>query len=691
VELVVPNAIGLHARPAALFVQTAAQFASRITVQNTSQQRTPVDAKSMMQVASQATARQGETILIVAQGDDAAEALDALEELVRAGFGEMEGTAPAAAPRARVPQPKAAPVVPTGPPPARLQGIGVSEGTVVAPAFVYQRNDLQVERRTVTDVEGERKRLQQALDSALQQLDQVQERVSTATDAQTGRIFEFHRLMLQDSELIGAIEQRIQVKHYGAESAAAEVFAEWADRFAGLDDELMRARAADVRDVGSRLLAMLLGEEASDLTRLPGAVIIVAQDLAPSETALLDRTKVRGLATALGGETSHTAILARMLGIPAVAGLGAAVLAVSPGTVLALDGDAGVVEVDPSPQAIHSYEAQQERWEALQAEALKHAQEPAETRDGRRVEVVANIGNVASAEEAVRYGAEGVGLLRTEFLFLERATLPSEEEQFEAYRAISATMQRRPLIVRTLDVGGDKQLPYLDIGEEMNPFLGVRAIRLSLERPDIFQPQLRAILRAGVGHNVKIMFPMVSTREEIGRAKEALEQARNSLAATGTAFAEGVEVGIMVETPASAILAPVLAREVDFFSIGSNDLTQYTLASDRGNERLSHLYRPLDPSVLQLIRQVIAAGHGAGKWVGLCGELAGQRAAIPILLGLGLDEFSMTPRAIPLAKRLIRKLDYSEMQELAYRVLDLGSAGEVEELMAGFLRGIGEE
>jgi phosphoenolpyruvate-protein phosphotransferase len=349
------------------------------------------------------------------------------------------------------------------------------------------------------------------------------------------------------------------------------------------------------------------------------------------------------------------------------------------------------LEIDPSPEIVRSYKDRQKRLTAIQEEALECAQEPATTRDGRRVEVVANIGDVASAEEAVRHGAEGVGLLRTEFLYLERTTFPDEEEQFAAYRAIAEALGQRPLIVRTLDVGGDKQLPYLDVGPELNPFLGVRAIRLSLRRPDIFQPQLRAILRAGVGHTLKIMFPMVATWEEILRAKESLAQARRDLAAAGVPHAEQVEVGIMVETPAAAVLAPVLAAEVDFFSIGSNDLTQYTLATDRGNERLSHLYRGLDPAVLHLIRMVIDAGHASGKWVGLCGELAGQRNAVPILLGLGLDEFSMAPRAIPLAKRLIRKLHLAEMQALAEEVLTLRSAGEVEERMARFLGRIGEQ
>lgn len=703
-ELVVPNPIGLHARPAATFVQTAARFVSRITVQNVTQNRRAVDAKSMMQVASQGTARQGERIRIVAQGEDAAEAIAALSALVEAGFGEMEGEgiplpvqavpgiaegvppgkAPSAALRGSYAQ-----VEGEGPPfPPRIQGLGVSEGYVVAPAFVYRRPVLQIERRRVDDTQAELARFRQALDIARRQLDQMQQQVSASVDEETGRIFEFHRLMLNDNELIGSVESKISADHYNVEAAVNDVFSEWVRHFETLDDPLMRARAADVRDVANRVLAILMGEATvspGGLSQLPGPVIVIAEDLVPSETAVLDRAKVRGLATALGGVTSHTAILARMLGIPAVVGLGKSILAVPSGTALALDGSTGWVEVNPSAETVRLYETRQERLAAVQAEALEQAMQPAVTRDGRRVEVVANIGDIASAREAIRYGAEGVGLLRTEFLYLERTTLPDEEEQVAAYSTIAEVMGQRPLIVRTLDVGGDKQLPYLDIGPELNPFLGMRAIRLCLERPDIFQPQLRAILRAGVGHNIKVMFPMVAIRDEIIRAKEALDQAQRGLAQAGIPHAEHVEVGIMVETPAAAIIASVLAPEVDFFSIGSNDLTQYTLAVDRGNKRLSYLYQPLDPSVLHLIHLVIEAGHAAGKWVGLCGELAGQRNAIPILLGLGLDEFSMTPQAIPVAKQLIRSLDYGQAQALAQEVLTFRSAGEIEARIARFL------
>jgi len=709
VELVVPNPVGLHARPASLFVQTASQFASQITVQNVTQGRQPVDAKSMMQVASQGTARQGERIRIVAQGEDADEAIAALRALVEAGFGEMEvkegkeeavatppsrPPVPQPAPSPVAPQcplPAPSPVAPQGPLPSRLQGIGASEGYAVAPAFVYRRPDLRVERCTVDDPQAEIDRFRRALDTARHQLDEIQQHVSATADEQTGRIFEFHRMMLEDDELVSAVEEKIATERCNAEAAVSDVIGQWVSHFECLDDDLMSARAADVRDVGNRLLAVLMGVDLSQLSQLPEPVIVVAEDLVPSETALMDRTRVRGLCTALGGSTSHTAILARMWGIPAVVGVGEEILAVPSGTVLALDGESGVVEVNPSPEAVRAYRARQERLTAVQAKALERADEPAVTRDGHRVEVVANIGDIDSAHEAISYGAEGVGLLRTEFLYLGRTALPDEEVQFAAYRAIAEVMGQRPLIVRTLDVGGDKQLPYLDIGPELNPFLGVRAIRLCLERPDIFQPQLRAILRAGVGHNVKIMFPMVATRGEVLQARVALDQARRDLAAAGIPHVDQIEVGIMVETPAAAIAADVLAVEVDFFSIGSNDLTQYTLACDRGNERVSYLYHPLDPAVLRLVRNVIEAGHAAGKWVGVCGEMAGQRLAIPILLGLGLDEFSMTPRAIPVAKQLIRQLDRSQTQALAQEVLSLRDAAEVEERVTRFLDGIGEE
>ena len=509
--------------------------------------------------------------------------------------------------------------------------------------------------------------------------------MSGTADEQTGRIFEFHRMMLEDDELVRAVEDGIVAGRCNVEAAVSDVIDRWVNYFESLDDATMRARAADVRDIGHRLMATLTGSNQPQLGQISEPVIVVAEDLTPSEMALLDRAKVHGVCTALGGTASHAVILARTWGIPAVVGLGEGILAVPQGSTLALDGEAGLVEVNPSPETADAYRARQERLTVIQAEALEQATEPAVTRDGRRVAVVANIGDVASADEAVKYGGEGVGVLRTEFLYLGHTAPPDEEEQYAAYRAIAEVMAQRPLIVRTLDVGGDKRLAYLDVGPETNPFLGVRAIRLCLEHPAVFQAQLRAILRAGLGHNVKVLFPMVATREEVLQARAALDQAGHDLAVAGVPHASQVEVGIMVEVPAAAIIADVLAPEVDFFSIGSNDLTQYTLACERGNDRLRHLYDPLDPAVLHLIRHVIEAAHAANKWVGLCGELAGQQLAIPLLLGLGLDEFSMAPRAIPAAKQLIRSLSMAKARRVAEHALSLSAASEVRDYLASVL------
>ncbi|RLC90850.1 MAG: phosphoenolpyruvate--protein phosphotransferase [Chloroflexi bacterium] len=681
VELVVPNPVGLHARPAILFVQTASQFTAHITVQNVTHNRQSVDAKSMMQVVSQGTARQGERIRIVAQGEDAAEAVAALSALVEAGFGEMEGVE-------KVEETTTSSLPPNaggdrGRAPSCLQGIGASEGYAIAPAFIYRQPDLHVERSTVDNPQAEIDRFRQALDVARRQLDRVQQQVAATTDKETGRIFEFHRMMLEDAELLHAVEDEITTEHCNAEAAVNDVISQWVGHFESLDDELMRARAADVRDVGERVLRVLLGiaEDEFPLSTLPEPVIVVARDLTPSDTARLDREKVRGLCTAIGGATSHVAILARMWNLPAVVGLGDSLLQVADGTILALDGESGRLEINPSPDVVQVYQEREVRRTALQAEALRQIGEPPITQDGRRVEVVANVGDVASAREALEQGAEGIGLLRTEFLYLERTTLPDEEEQVSVYRAIAEVMGQRPVIIRTLDVGGDKPLPAIHRPEEANPALGVRAIRLSHLHPDLLRVQLRAILRAGVGHNLKIMFPLVATLDEVHWVKSLLRQAQEELTTEGVEHVREIETGIMIETPAAALMAEVLAPEVDFFSIGSNDLTQYTLACDRGNENLGYLYSPLNPAVLRLIRDTIEAAHTAGIWVGLCGELAGQRKAIPVLLGLGLDEFSMTPSAIPGARLTIRSLNMDKAGQIASHALSLTTLSEVEALL----------
>ena len=693
VELTIPNPTGLHARPAARFVRTAMRFEADVSVQNVTHGRPRANAKSMMEVANAGTAWQGERIRITAQGDDAEDALEALQALVESGFGEMEAVEVEAIeePAAETPEPSPEPTPP--PTPAekeegKLQGIPASEGFVVAPAFVYHPPELDVQQRTISDISDEISRLHAALQEAREQLTDLQEEVAER-DEEVAEIFEFQRMMLEDPTLVDRIEEEIQENASNAGAAVERVMNEWVARFETGQDTLMRLRATDVRDAGNRVLRILLGvAEGQPLSALPEPAIVVAEDLTPSETAQMNREKVRGLCTAGGGATSHVAILARMWNLPAVVGLGDGVLQIPEGTPLAVDGQAGLVEIDPPPEVIREYERQREERAARLERAMAERDAPATTKDGHRVEVVANIGDVDSAQEALKYAAEGVGLLRTEFLYLDRSTVPDEEEQFQAYRAIAKLMDQRPLIIRTLDVGGDKPLPYVDLEPEMNPFLGVRAIRLALRRPDLFQPQLRAILRAAEGHNVKVMFPLIATYQEVARAREELEKAHQDLADEDVPHAEDVDVGIMVETPAAALEADNIAPLVDFFSIGSNDLTQYTLACDRGNEQLGDLFQALDPAVLRLIRQVIDAAHAAGKWAGLCGELAGQRRAIPVLLGLGLDEFSMTPRAIPEAKQIIRSLTFTEAQEIAEHALSLATVAEVKEYLDSVLEGL---
>lgn len=682
VELPVLNPSGLHARPAALFVRTAMRFRAEITVQNVTHSRPAANAKSMMDVAARGTAWQGERIRIVAQGEDAAEAIAALRQLVESGFGEMEAPTP----------PSPSPTAVSAPVEERLtgqlRGIPASEGIAVAPALLYRPRILEIERRQVLDVAAEMERLHRALQRAREELTALEQQVAEQ-DADVARIFEFQRMMLEDQLLVQAIENEVRRTACNAEVAVDQVIGEWVARFEQMDGDLMRLRSVDVRDAGNRVLSILQGVgEPHPLSALSEPVVVVAPDLTPSDTAQLDRSRVRGLCTAAGGATSHVAILARMWNLPAVVGLGDALLQVRDGVLLAMDGEAGVVEIDPTPATLETYRKREAQWAARQAEALRQMGQVAITQDGRRVEVAANVGDVQSAREALEYGAEGIGLLRSEFLYLDRSTLPDEEEQVEVYRAIAKVMGQRPVIVRTLDVGGDKPLPSIPRPAEANPAMGVRAIRLSRMHPDLLRTQLRAILRAGVGHNLKVMFPLVTTLTEVRWAKTLLRQVQQELATEGLDHAPDMEIGVMVETPAAALMAAALAAEVDFFSIGSNDLIQYTLACDRGNERLGDLYHPLDPAVLRLIALTIEAAHARGKWVGLCGEMAGQRLAIPLLLGLGLDEFSMTPRAIPEAKRLIRSLSVSQARQIADHALSLSTAAEVSEYLASAISSV---
>ena len=558
----------------------------------------------------------------------------------------------------------------------RLRGIGASGGFAAGPAFVPRVPAWRVKPHRAEDSGSEVSRLKHALEIARHQLESLQQQVSASAGQEIGRIFEFHRVVLEDEELIRSIESAIVAKHCSAEAAVAETLGERALRFEGLADSMLSSRAADVRDVRDRLLALLLGGDSPQVERPSGPVIVIAEDLTPSQMATLDLENTRGICTALGGSLSHAAIIARARGIPTVVGLGEGILSVPGGTAMAVNGDTGVVVLEPASEYLLALSASHGPPSGTSLEALGHAGDPAITLDGRRVRVMANVEDQDSALQSVRHGAEGVGLLRTEFLFLARTMPPDEEEQLAAYRAIAKRLDGRPLVIRTLDVGGDKTLPYLGIQQEPNPSLGLRGIRLCLQRDDIFQPQLRAILRAGADHNVKVMFPMVATRDEILQARAALERAQRNLDAAGVPYASRLDVGIMVETPASAVIADVLASEVDFLSIGSNDLTQYTLACDRRNQRVSHLCDSFHPSVLRQIRSVVAAGKTAGRAVALCGELAGIRRAIPVLVGLGLEELSMSPREIPAAKSLIRRLYWRETRSLAHEVLLFGDADE---------------
>lgn len=559
-----------------------------------------------------------------------------------------------------------------------LQGISASPGIAIGPAFLFQRMAIDFDCCTVDDPVAEWQRFEAALTVAKDQLDTVYQRAREESGAEQAEIFKAQTMILEDPELLKSIRTAVDEQKVNVESALHDATEVYAQMLEALEDEYLSARALDVRDVASRLLRILLGIAETPTADLDTPSIIIAQDLTPSDTVLIDKACVLGFCTADGGATSHTAILARGLGLPAVVGAGSALLERRNGDMLILDGSAGKLFIQPSQQFADDYREKQNRYASMLAKAREKAHEPAITADGHRVEVVANIGNVAGAQAAIEAGAEGVGLLRSEFLYLERPALPDEEEQYQAYKAIADTFGSLPVILRTLDVGGDKDLAYLNLPAEQNPFLGVRAIRLCLARPDLFKPQLRAALRAAAGNNLKLMFPMVATVGEVRQGRAVLEECRQELEAEGQTFAGSVDVGIMIEIPAAAIMADHLAKEVDFFSIGTNDLSQYTLAVDRTNAQVTHLASSFQPAVLRLIKQVIDAAHAEGKWVGLCGELAGEPLAIPILLGLGLDEFSMNPPAIPVAKQIIRSLSLSESEEVARQALQLEDSERVQ-------------
>jgi multiphosphoryl transfer protein len=679
VRLPVVNEIGLHARPAALVVELASRFDADLRLRKAGGPG-PVSARSLTGLMTLG-ARLGDELLATASGPQAAEALTALEGLAGDGFGEgvaAGGAPPAASPRASEEAEPYAPEAAEQPAPGTvLTGIAASAGLAVAPARHLETGAGPPPQREAEGVDAETKRLERGLAEARAAIERDRDRLSARGAAAEAAIFSAHLALLDDEALLAPARAAIE-RGATAERAWFDAADDAASTYRNLEEPVLRERAADVEDVGRRVVAAIVGHGGPAALTEEG--IVIAAELTPADAAALDTSLVRGIATARGTPTAHAAILARALGIPAVVGLGRAVLAVLPATTLLLDGDQGSVHVAPADELVRSAQQREERSAARRAAALEHAREPAITRDGTRIEVVANLDDPDDAETAVELGAEGVGLLRTEFLFLEQPTLPSEEDQAERLAAIAGALGGRPLIVRTLDVGADKPLPALPMDQEDNPFLGVRGIRLSLERPELLATQLRAILRVAAEHLLKVMFPMVATVAELREARALLDEAR-----VQTGVDAPLETGIMVEVPAAALLSERLGRHVDFFSIGTNDLTQYTMAAERGNARVASLLAGPQPSVLRLVRETVRGADAHGRWVGVCGELAGDPPAALLFAGLGVRELSMAPRLVPEVKAALRSVSLDDAREAAERALAAEHADEARRLAEALL------
>ena len=564
-----------------------------------------------------------------------------------------------------------------------LQGIAASDGIAIAKVYTLTEPDLTVTKVTVEDSEKEVSRLDDALAASIKDVELIKETALKNLGEEEAQVFDAHLMVLSDPELIGQVKDSITSNKVNAESALKEVTDMFISIFAGMEDNpYMQERAADIRDVSKRVLAHLLGVKVPSPATIKDEVIIVAADLTPSDTAQLNRQYVKAFVTDIGGRTSHSAIMARSLEIPAIVGTKEVTSIAKDGDIIIVDGLSGDVFLNPSEEVVAEYRAKAEAFAAQQAEWEKLKDSKTYTKDGHQVELAANIGTPKDLEGVVNNGAEGVGLYRTEFLYMDSHEMPTEEDQFEAYKAVLEGMNGKPVVVRTMDIGGDKELPYLPLPHEMNPFLGYRAIRISLNEPEMFRTQLRALLRASVYGKLRIMFPMIATLNDFRGAKALLEEEKAKLIAEGVAVNDDIQVGIMIEIPAAAVLAHQFAKEVDFFSIGTNDLIQYTMAADRMNERVSYLYQPYNPSILTLIKHVIDSAHKEGKWAGMCGEMAGDQTAVPLLVGLGLDEFSMSASSVLKTRSLISKLTLSDMQALAAKAInECATVEEVEALV----------
>lgn len=561
-----------------------------------------------------------------------------------------------------------------------LEGIAASSGIAFGKAYKLIEPDLSFEKKTVENSELEITKLHNSLKKAKDELSQIRDKVSELQGEENARIFDAHLLVLQDPDLLSAIREKINSEKINAASALYEVTASFINMFEQMENEYMRERSADIKDVTKRVLAHLLGKTLPNPGLITEETILITKDLTPSDTAQINKKYVKGFIADIGGRTSHSAIMARSMELPAIVGTKEASLKIKNGDNIIIDGMSGKIFVNPSKKIQEEYRNRQEKLDVQRAEWALLKDEPTVTKDNYKVELAANIGSPKDIEQVKANGSEGIGLYRTEFLYMERTSLPTEEEQFEAYKTVLHEMNGKPVIVRTLDIGGDKQLSYWDMPKEINPFLGLRAIRFTLEETTIFRTQLRALLRASHYGNLKIMFPMIATLDEFHEAKQILIEEKQKLQNENVPIAK-IEVGIMVETPATALVIDQFAKEVDFFSIGTNDLIQYTFAADRMNEYVSYLYQPYHPAILRLVKMVIDAAHAEGKWVGMCGEMAGDQKAIPLLLGLGLDEFSMSASSILPARSQLKNLSKKDMELLAEKALLMKTTDEVLELV----------
>ena len=564
-----------------------------------------------------------------------------------------------------------------------LKGIAASDGIAIAKVYTLTEPDLSFTKISVEDTDNEISRLEEALVVSTKEIELIKETALKNLGEEEAQVFEAHLMVLSDPELVGQVKDAITSQKVNAEHALKEVSDMFISIFAGMEDNpYMQERAADIRDVSKRILANLLGVKIPSPATIKDEVVVVAGDLTPSDTAQLNRQYVKAFVTDIGGRTSHSAIMARSLEIPAIVGTKEITSLAKDGDLIIIDGLSGDVFLNPSEDVVAEYRAKAEAFAAQQAEWEKLKDADTFTKDGHQVELAANIGTPKDLEGVIHNGAEGVGLYRTEFLYMDSHDMPTEEDQFEAYKAVLEGMNGKPVVVRTMDIGGDKELPYLPLPHEMNPFLGYRAIRISLNEPEMFRTQLRALLRASVYGKLRIMFPMIATLNDFRGAKALLLEEKAKLVAEGVTVSDDIQVGIMIEIPAAAVLAHQFAKEVDFFSIGTNDLIQYTMAADRMNERVSYLYQPYNPSILTLIKHVIDSAHKEGKWAGMCGEMAGDQTAVPLLVGLGLDEFSMSASSVLKTRSLISKLTLEDMKALADKAInECATVQEVEALV----------